>query len=39
MGENNRLRLFKFIREQIKIGKQVFIVYPLIEESKKMDYK
>ena len=39
MGENNRLRLFKFIREQIKIGRQVFIVYPLIEESKKMDYK
>ena len=39
MGENSRLRLFKFIREQIEHGKQVFIVYPLIEESKKMDYK
>ncbi len=39
MGENNRLRLFKFIRDQIEKGRQVFIVYPLIEESKKMDYK
>ena len=39
MGENNRLRLFKFIREQIEIGRQVFVVYPLIEESQKMDYK
>ena len=39
MGENNRLRLFKFIKEQIEHGRQIFIVYPLIEESKKMDYK
>ena len=39
MGENNRLKLFKFLREQIHLGKQIFIVYPLIEESQKMDYK
>ena len=39
MGENNRLKLFKFLREQIDLGKQIFIVYPLIEESQKMDYK
>ena len=39
MGENNRLKLFKFLREQIELGKQIFIVYPLIEESQKMDYK
>ena len=39
MGENNRLRLFKFLKEQIELGKQIFIVYPLIEESQKMDYK
>ena len=39
MGENNRLRLFKFLKEQIELRKQIFIVYPLIEESQKMDYK
>ena len=39
MGENKRLRVFKFLKEQIKLGKQIFIVYPLIEESQKMDYK
>ena len=39
MGENKRLRVFKFLKEQIELGKQVFIVYPLIEESQKMDYK
>lgn len=35
----NRLKVFKFIKEQIKEGRQIYIVYPLIEESKKMDYK
>ena len=39
MGENKRLRLFNFLKEQIELEKQIFIVYPLIEESKKMDYK
>lgn len=39
MGENKRLSLFKFLKEQIEFGKQIFIVYPLIEESQKMDYK
>ena len=39
MGENKRLRVFKFLKEQIELGKQIFIVYPLIEESQKMDYK
>ena len=39
MGENSRLSLFKFLREQIELGRQIFIVYPLIEESQKMDYK
>ena len=27
------------MREQIKLGKQVYVVYPLIKESEKMDYK
>ena len=37
--DRNRLRLFGFIREQIKIGRQVYVVYPLIEESEKLDLK
>jgi len=37
--DNKRLRLFGFIKEQIKAGRQIYIVYPLIKESEKMDYK
>ncbi len=35
--ENQRLRLTGFIREEISKGRQVYVVYPLIEESEKMD--
>jgi ATP-dependent DNA helicase RecG len=35
--ENHRLRVFGFIREQIDLGRQVYIVYPMIEESEKLD--
>lgn len=35
----NRLRVFGFLKEQIKNGKQIFVVYPLIKESEKLDYK
>ena len=35
----NRLKVFEFIRDQVKIGRQIYIVYPLIEESETMDYK
>ena len=35
----NRLKVFEFIRDQVKLGRQVYIVYPLIEESETMDYK
>lgn len=35
--ESHRLRLFGFLREQIERGRQVYIVYPLIQESEKMD--
>ena len=34
-----RLKVFQFLRKQIIAGRQVYIVYPLIEESKKWDYK
>jgi len=37
--DKNRLRVFQFIRDEIKKGRQVYIVYPLIQESEKMDYK
>lgn len=35
----NRLKVFHFIREEISKGRQVYIVYPLIQESESMDYK
>lgn len=35
----HRLAVFGFIRQQIEEGRQVYIVYPLIEESEKLDYK
>ena len=38
-NDNKRLSVFKFIKDQIHEGRQIYIVYPLIEESKKMDYK
>lgn len=37
--DSSRLRVFGFIEEEIAKGRQVYIVYPLIEESKAMDYK
>lgn len=37
--DSKRLLLFGFIREQIKQGRQVYIVYPLIKESEKLDLK
>jgi ATP-dependent DNA helicase RecG len=37
--DNNRLEVYGFIRNEITKGRQVYIVYPLIEESEKLDYK
>jgi ATP-dependent DNA helicase RecG len=37
--DSKRLRLFGFMRQQIELGRQIYIVYPLIKESEKMDYK
>ena len=37
--EKHRLRVFGFLKEQIAEGRQVYIVYPLIEESEKLDLK
>lgn len=38
-NDTNRLQVWGFIKEQIKQGRQIYIVYPLIEESEKMDLK
>ena len=35
--ESERLQVFGFLKEQIKEGRQVFVIYPLIEESDKLD--
>ena len=37
--DSNRLSVFKFMRDEIEKGRQVYIVYPLIQESEAMDYK
>ena len=37
--ESKRFRVFGFMKEQIKQGRQVYVVYPLIEESEKIDLK
>ena len=37
--DSNRLKVWKFIRDEIALGRQIYIVYPLIEESKTMDFK
>lgn len=37
--DNNRLKVFRFIKDEIKKGRQVYIVYPLIQESEALDYK
>ncbi|MEM1001648.1 MAG: ATP-dependent DNA helicase RecG, partial [Bacteroidota bacterium] len=37
--DKNRLMVFKFIKDEIAKGRQIYIVYPLIQESEKMDYK
>lgn len=37
--DSHRLRVFGFIKEEIEKGRQVYIVYPLIEESEKLNLK
>ncbi len=38
VGEGKRPALYNFLRKEIASGRQVFIVYPLIFESEKLDY-
>ncbi len=37
--DSNRLKVWKFIKDEIAKGRQIYIVYPLIQESESMDYK
>lgn len=37
--DKHRSEVFGFMRQQIELGRQVYVVYPLIEESEKLDYK
>jgi ATP-dependent DNA helicase RecG len=36
--ESHRLRVFGFMKEEIAKGRQIYIVYPLINESEKLDF-
>ncbi len=37
--DKHRSEVFGFMRQQLELGRQVYVVYPLIEESEKLDYK
>ena len=37
--DSARLSVFKFMEDEVKQGRQVYVVYPLIEESATLDYK
>lgn len=37
--ESQRLRMFGFMKDEIAKGRQIYIVYPLIKESEKLDLK
>ncbi len=37
--DSNRLKVFAFIKDEIKKGRQIYVVYPLIQESEALDYK
>ena len=37
--DSKRPALYKFMKDQIALGRQIFIVYPLINETEKLDYQ
>lgn len=37
--DSDRLKVFHFMKQEIAKGRQIYVVYPLIEESEKLDYK
>ncbi|MBO0863135.1 MAG: ATP-dependent DNA helicase RecG, partial [Chloracidobacterium sp.] len=38
-GEDRRKKIYEFVRNQIKKGRQAYVVYPIIEESEKLDLR
>jgi len=38
-SDTHRLEVFEFIKTEVAKGRQVYVVYPLIEQSKDLDYK
>jgi len=38
-GDDRREKIYEFIREQIQTGRQAYVVYPIIEESEKLDLR
>jgi ATP-dependent DNA helicase RecG len=38
-SDNYRVMLFEFMRQEIAKGRQIYVVYPMIEESESLDYK
>lgn len=37
--DNKKAQLYDFLRKEIRLGRQVYVVFPLIEGSEKLDYK
>lgn len=37
--DNKKAQLYEFLRKEIRKGRQVYVVYPLIEGNEKLDYK
>lgn len=37
--DNKKAELYEFLRKEIRLGRQIYVVYPLIEGSEKLDYK
>lgn len=37
--DDDKLQIFEFVKEQIKEGRQIYIIYPIIDESEKLDLK
>jgi ATP-dependent DNA helicase RecG len=37
--ESSRLKVFQFMEDEIAKGRQIYVVYPLIQESETMDYQ
>ena len=39
VGEDQRTGVYKGVEREVRAGRQVYVVYPLVEESEKMDLK